>query len=171
MADQDQLMDSLREAANGLPQETRNQLTNAWVGVKFRSDRSLRKRKEFAVQIVRELGANPDFEGEFSVHERNEEVAKANVKRRNGLAGPHFQVLAAAHYQPVPLEAIGEKFNKQYHVDGPIELLAHFDRQHAPLEDQVAELIAYIEANIGRSCYGRAWIFDRHSHRIYYPNL
>lgn len=171
MGDQDQLMDTLREAANGLPQETREKLANAWVGVKFRPDRTLRKCREFAVQIVERLGANSDFKGEFSVDDGKGEVARANVKRREGLAGPHFRVLAAAHYDPVPLDAIDEKFNKQYHGGGPIELLAHFDRQHAPLEGQVAELIAYIEANLGRSCYGRAWIFDRHSQRICYPNL
>lgn len=166
LADQAQLMDSMPEAAKTLPEETRNQLTNAWVGVKFRPDKSLRKRKEFAVQIVRELAAHPAFEGELQVQDRNEQVAVADVRRRDGLAGPHFHVLAAGHYRPVPMDALDEKFEKQYPGDIPIQLLAHYDRQHAPLEEQIAELAAHIEANIGRSSFSRVWIFDRHNQRI-----
>jgi hypothetical protein len=35
----------------------------------------------------------------------------------------------------VPLEAIEEKFDKKYEGEAPLELLAHYDRQHAPLEE------------------------------------
>jgi hypothetical protein len=61
------------------------------MGVKFRLDRSLRKRKESAAEVVKTLAENVAFEGEFSIRDGNAEVAHANVKRRQGLAGPHFQ--------------------------------------------------------------------------------
>lgn len=171
MADQFQLTDSLRDAVKDLPVETRTELANAWVGVKFRLDRSLRKRKESAAEVVKTLAANVAFEGEFSIRDGNAEVAHANVKRRQGLAGPHFRVLTGGFYKPVPLEALDEKFDKKYEGEAPLELLAHYDKQHAPLEEQLAELGAFIEANIARSSFRRVWIFDRHNQRICYPNL
>jgi hypothetical protein len=171
MADQDQLTDSLRDAVKNLPVETRAELANAWIGVKFRLDRSLRKRKESAAEVVKILAANAAFEGEFSIRDGNAEVAHANVKRRQGLAGPHFRVLTAGFYEPVPLDAIDEKFDKKYEGEAPLELLAHYDRQHAPLEEQLAELGTFVEANIARSSFRRVWIFDRHDQRICYPNL
>jgi hypothetical protein len=117
------------------------------------------------------LAANAGFEGEFSIQDENAEIAHANVKRRQGLAGPHFRVLSAGFYEPVPLDAIDEKFEKKYEGEAPLELLAHYDRQHAPLEEQLAELGTFVEANIARSSFRRVWIFDRHSQRICYPNL
>lgn len=170
MADQEQLMDSLREASRALPEETRKQLKDAWVGVEFRPDRTLRKRKEYARQLVEQVAADPTVEGKVAVRERDAEVARANVKRREGLDGPHFRVIVAGHYEPVPLGAIEEKFDKAYQGGNPVDLLAHFDRQHAPLEAQIGKLVAFVEANIARSPYGRVWIFDRHNHRIWYPN-
>lgn len=169
MADQNQLMDSLRDASKALPEEIRRKLKDAWVGVKFRPDRSLRKRKEYARQIVEQVAANPEIEGKVTLQDGDTEVATANVKRRKGLAGPHFQIILAAHYEPIPLDAIEEKFDKKYQAGVLVDLLAHFDRQHAPLEQQIAELVAYVEVNIGRSAYGRVWIFDRHNQHLCYP--
>ena len=170
MADQNQLMDILRDESKALPEETRKKLKDAWVGVKFQPDRSLRKRKEYARQIVEQVAADPGIEGKVTVQDGDTEVATANVKRREGLAGPHFRIIVAAHYEPIPLDAIDEKFDKKYQGGFLVDLLAHFDRQHAPLEQQIAELVTFVEANIGRSAYGRVWIFDRHNQRLCYPN-
>lgn len=170
LADQEQLMDSLREASNEIPEETRKRLKNAWVGVKFRADRSLRKRKEYARQIVQQVAADPEVEGRVAVQEGDTEVAAANVKRREGLAGPHFRVIVAAHYNPIPIDSLDEKFDKAYQGDAPVHLLAHFNTQHAPLKQQIAELVAFIEANIERSNYRQVWIFDRPNQRLCYPN-
>ena len=170
MADQNQLMDSLSDASKALPEETRKKLKDAWISVKFRPERSLRKRKEYARQIVEQVAADPRVEGKVTVQDGDTEVASANVKRREGLAGPHFRIIVATHYEPIPLDAIAEKFEKQYQAGVVVDLLAHFDRQHAPLEQQIAELVAFVEANIGRSAYGRVWIFDRHNQRLCYPN-
>lgn len=170
MADQDQLMDSLRDASRALPEETRKKLQDAWVGVKFRPDRSLRKRKEYARQIVEQVAAHPEIEGKVILQDGDTEVASANVKRRQGLRGPHFRIMVATHYKPTPLDAIGEKFDKKYQVGVAVDLLAHFDRQHAPLKEQIAELVTFVERNIGRSAYGRVWIFDRHNQNLCYPN-
>jgi hypothetical protein len=170
MGDQDQLMDILREASNALPEETRKKLKDAWVAVQFRPDRSLRKRKQYGRQIVEQVAADPDVEGKVAVQDGETEVATANVKRRKGLAGPHFRVIVGGHYNPIPLEAIDEKFDKAYQGNNPVHLLAHVDKQQAPLQEQIAELVAFIESNIARSTYGRVWIFDRHNHRLCYPN-
>lgn len=105
MADQDRLMDTLREAGNSLPQETRNQLASAWVGVKFRLDRSFRNPQGICGTDRSGVGGQPDFEGEFSAHDRQGEVARANVKRPKGLAGPHFassQPLIISLYRLTP---------------------------------------------------------------------
>jgi len=170
MADQDRLMDRLREASKALPEETRKKLKDSWVGVKFRPDRSLRKRKEYASQIVEKVAADPMVEGQIILLDGDTEVATAEVKKREGLAGPHFRVIVAAHYNPVPLDAIVEKFDKAYQGRDPVDLLAHFDKQHAPLDEQIAELVTFIEANIARSPYGCIWIFDGHNKRLCYPN-
>jgi hypothetical protein len=151
MADQDQLMEILHAASDALPEETRKKLKDAWVGVKFRPDRSLRKRKEYARRIVEQVAADPRVEGKVDVMDGDTEVATADVKRREGLAGPHFRIMMGAHYKPVPLDAVDEKFEKVYQAGVPVDLLAYFDRQHAPLKEQIAELVEFLEANIGRS--------------------
>ena len=170
LSDQDQLMDTLREAAKALPEDTRKKLKDAWVGVKFRPDRSLRRRKEYARQIIEQIGADPAAEGQIALLDGDIEVATADMKKREGLVGPHFRVIVAAHYNPVPLDAINEKFDKAYQGGTPVHLLAHFDKQHPPLKEQIEELVAFIDANIVRSAYGRVWIFDRHNHHLFYPN-
>src|SRR6185503_11070113 len=108
---------------------TRKKLKDSWVGVKFRPDRSLRKRKEYASQIVEKVAADPMVEGQIILLDGDTEVATAEVKKREGLAGPHFRVMVAAHYNPVPLDAIVEKFDKAYQGRDPVDLLAHFDKQ------------------------------------------
>ena len=170
MSDQGQLMDWLREASKALPEEIRRKLKDAWVGVKFRPDKTLRKRKDYARQVVEQVAADPTIEGKVAVRDRDTEVAVADVKRREGLDGPHFRVIVAGHYEPVPLGAVDEKFDKAYQGGVRVDLLAHFDRQHAPLEAQIGKLVAFVEAKIARAPYGRVWIFDRHNHRIWYPN-
>jgi hypothetical protein len=172
MGDQAELMDSLRDARDDLPEPTRSAFGNAWVGVKFRPQ-SIRKRKAVAEILVNELTRiDPTFKGEFTLTGGDTEVAIANVKRRDGiLDGPHFRVLVAGHFEPIPLDDIEEKFGKKYQSDGPIDLLAYYDRQQAPLEEQINELIQFINANVGGSSFGRVWIFNRFDRRICHPKL
>jgi hypothetical protein len=164
MRDQSELMGSLRDARNDLPEET--------VGVRFRPQ-SIRKRKAVAEEVVNELiRIDPAFKGEFTLTDGDTEVAIANIERRDGIAdGPHFRVLVAGHFEPIPLDALGEKFRKKYQSDGPIDLLAYYDRQHAPLDEQIDDLIQFINASIAKSPFGRVWIFNRFDQRICYPKF
>jgi hypothetical protein len=113
---------------------------------------------------------DPAFEGEFRLNDSDTEVAVVNVKRRKGIAdGPHFRVFAVGHFEPAPLDAMREKFGKKYQSDAPVELLAYYDRQQAPLDQQIDELVQFIDANIAKSCFRRVWIFNRFDQRICYP--
>ncbi len=172
MGDQSELMNSLRDARNNLPKETRSALATAWVGVKLRPQ-SLRKRKAVAQAVVSELTKRePAFEGEFRLNDEGTEVALADVQRRKDIAGgPHFRVLTVGHYEPIPLGAIEKKFGKKYQSTAPIELLAYYDRQHAPLDEQLDELIQFVNENIAMSLFKRVWIFNRYDHRICYPKF
>lgn len=171
ISDQLELMDCLRDVRKSLPKQTEEAWANAWVEVKIRPNLSLRKRKELAQDAVGELLAgDPQFEGKFALRHHGTEVAQLNVKRRDGLAGPHFHVPAGGAYDPVPVDAIERKFGKVYKAAAPIHLLAYFDTQYAPPEERLAELVEFIKANISHSPFERAWIFSRHDKRILYPD-
>lgn len=51
-----------------------------------------------------------------------------------------FDVDAASHYDPVPLDAIEKKFDHIYESSAPIELLAYFDVLGAPPQSQLRPL-------------------------------
>ena len=169
-ANQLELMDCMRQARDNLHKEIRSAFDNALVGVRFRPQ-SIRKRNAVAEQIVKELTRiDSDFSGEFTLMEGNSEVATANVRRRDGIVdGPHFRVLVAGHYDPIPRDALEEKFRKKYQSDAPINLLAYYDRQHAPLDEQIDELIQFINAKIANSSFRSVWIFNLFDRRICYP--
>lgn len=172
MGDQRELMDALRDARNDLPEATRLAFANAWVGVNFQPQ-SIRKRKAVAERVVNELTRiDPVFKGQLRLLDGATEVAIANVKRRDGISnGPHFRVLVAGHFEPIPFDAIGEKFRKKYQSESPVDLLAYYDRQQAPLDEQIDELLQFIDANVGGSSFGRVWIFNRFDQRICHPKL
>lgn len=169
-ANQLELMDSMLQARNNLPKEIRSAFGNAWVGVKFRPQ-SIRKRNAVAKEVVNELTRiDSTFSGELTLMEGDTRVATADVKRRDSIVdGPHFRVLIAGHYDPIPRDALEQKFRKKYESDAPIDLLAYYDRQHAPLDEQIDELIQFIKANIAKSSFGGVWIFNLFDRRICYP--
>ena len=159
--DQDALMDVMHEAARNLPQEIKDAFANAWIGVRFRNDRSLRRRRQVAERVVNELvELDRAFSGDYPITEGEVEVARAEVQRRDGLAGPFFRYQVVGHFNPIPSDALLAKFNKRYVTAHPIELLAYFDKQEAPPRQQIDELIGFIEANIGDSQFGRVWLFN-----------
>jgi hypothetical protein len=175
MGDQGELMDYLRDGYRNLPDKTRAEFDrrfgNAWVQAKLRPDISLRRRKKISDGILDQMmKLDPDFAGTFTISEGNTEVASVVVKRREGLAGPHFRVLAVAAYNPIPLERLQAKFDdKTYRSRAPIELLAYYDKQDAPLEEQLRQLYDFIESRIQGSGFRRVWVFNVRDSRICYP--
>ena len=168
--DQDALMDVMHEAARKLPQEIKDAFGDAWIGVKFRNDRSLRRRRQVAERVVNELlQLNLDFSGDYPITDRQIEVARAQVNRRAGIVGPVFRYLVVGHFNPVPSDALLAKFGKHYVTAHPIELLAYFDMQEAPLQQQIDELAGFIEANPDASQFRRVWLFNCSDSRICYP--
>ncbi|MGB7922010.1 MAG: hypothetical protein WCF57_02065 [Pyrinomonadaceae bacterium] len=170
MGDQTDLMvyfrDSYENLPDGLKVEFDKRFRNAHVLSKLRSDYTMRKRKKLVHDILDQMmRIDPDFEGTFSMREGEIEVASVRIKRGN-FAGPHFRVLAAASYNPIPLAQLQAKFEKKYSSHAPIELLAYYDRQHAPLKEQLIELISFVEAHISGSCFRRVWIFNVNDRRI-----
>src|SRR5205085_2999962 len=168
------LMDRLRDGYRGLPGETKAEFDrrfgNAWVEARMRPLITLNRREKIADHILDHMMTlAPGFEGTFSMNEKGVEVASVRVKRRDGLAGPHFRVLAVAAYNPIPLERLRAKFAKTYSSSAPIELLAYYDTQHAPLEEQLRELFGFIEAHMAGSRFRRVWVFNVSDGRICYP--
>lgn len=174
VSDQFKLMDRLRDGYRGLPGETKAEFDkrfgNAWVEARMRPSITLDRRARIADRILDHMmKLDLGFEGSFSMNEKGVEVASVKVKRRDGLAGPHFRVPAVAAYDPVPLDRLREKFAKPYVSSAPIELLAYYDRQHAPLEEQLRELADFIEAHVAGSRFRRVWVFSVGDGRICYP--
>lgn len=174
MGDQDVLMDCLRDGYRGLPDEVKaefgRRFGNAWVEARMRPSITLNRREQIADRILDHMMTlDAGFEGTFSMKEKGTEVASVRVKRRDGLVGPHFRVPAVSAYDPVPLERLRAKFAKPYVSSAPIELLAYYDRQHAPLEEQLRELMVFIETHVASSRFRRVWVFDVRDRRICYP--
>jgi hypothetical protein len=168
--DQEDLIDHLRDGYRSLSSATKAEFDrrfgNALVRAKFRPDLSLRRRKKIADDILEEmLKIDPSFEGTFGMNDGKMEVASVEVVRGN-FAGPHFRVPAAASYNPIPLARLEAKFEKKYSSGAPIELLAYYDRQSAPLEKQLQELFNYIQARLAGSHFRRAWVFNVSDQRI-----
>ena len=173
MGDQMDLMIYFRDSHENLPDgikvEFDKRFGNAHVLSKLRSDYTIRKRKKIVHDILDQMmRIDPDFEGTFPMREGEIEVASVRITRGN-FAGPIFRVMAAASYNPVPLDRLRAKFEKSYRSHAPIELLAYYDRQHAPLEEQLRELCSFIEAHMGGSSFRRVWIFNANARRICYP--
>lgn len=174
VSDQFTLMDRLRDGYRGLPDEARaefgKRFGNVWVEAKMRPSITLNRRERIADRILDHMMTlDPGFEGTFSMNEKGVEVALVKVKRRDSLAGPHFRVPATTFYDPIPLERLRAKFAKSYVSSTSIELLAYYDRQHAPLEEQLRELAAFIEEHVASSRFRRVWVFDVRDRRIHYP--
>ena len=93
----------------------------------------------------------------------------ASVKIQRGHRRRYlFDVDAASHYDPVPLDAIEKKFDHIYESSAPIELLAYFDVLGAPPQSQLRPLYSLIEERLPSSCFSRVWVFDATIHRIYH---
>ena len=165
--DQDALMDVMRDAARTLPQNIKDAFANAWIGVRFRNDYSLQRRRRTAAQVVNELlRLDAAFTGEYPIKDGDVELARVELKRRHGVRGPLFRYQPVAHFDPIPSEALLKKFTKRYQTPHPIELLAYYDRQEAPLQQQINELTRFIQANLDISQFNRVWIFKGSDSRI-----
>lgn len=171
MGDQADLMDYLRDTYRGVPQDVKRAIdqrfSDARIEVNLRPDVSLRRRRMIAADIVNRLATMEiGFKGEFTLKQDGIEVSRVKVTRREGLAGPHFQVPAGSHFQPAPVASIQAKFRKCYESDAPIELLAYYDTQHSPLEEQLRELGCFIEENKADCGFRRIWVFDCNQNKI-----
>jgi hypothetical protein len=165
VGDQEKLMDRMRNRHRSLPVELKAEFDkrfgNAWVEARMRPSISLNRREQMADDILEEMmKLEPNFEGTFPLIRKGVEVASVKVKRRDGLAGPHFKVLAVSCYDPIPLDSLRGKFEKNYTCGVPMELLAYFHRQAAPLEEQLRELSTFIESRLAGSRFRRVWVFD-----------
>ncbi len=171
VSDQWTLIDRLRDGHRSLPAEMKAEFDrrfgNAWVEAKMRPSISLNRREKIADGIIEHMMTlNPDFEGAFSVKEKRVEVASVRVKRRDGLIGSHFKVPATDCYDPIPLDRLRAKFEKNYISSVPIELLAYYHTQAAPLEQQLRKLFSFVESHLVGSRFRRVWIFSVSDHRI-----
>ncbi|CAN5434493.1 hypothetical protein BH20ACI3_BH20ACI3_18800 [soil metagenome] len=167
-------MDYLRDTHRSLSTEAKaefdSRFGNAWVEVRLRPSISLRRRKQIAERILDQMmKLDPRFEGTFSMDEMGTKVASVLVKRRDGLAGPHFKVPAVAHYDPIPLDRLQAKFEKEYKSHAPIDLLAYYYTQEAPLDEQLRELFHFIDSHMAGACFTRTWVFNVTDRRICYP--
>lgn len=171
-ADQLTLMNCLRDGYRNLPDRARGEfdrrLGNALVRAKIRSDLSLQKRKLIVGDILDHLmKVDADFAGSFAVNQGKTEVASVEVVRGN-FGGPHFRVPTGNSYNPLPLDGLEAKFGKKYRCGAPVELLAYYDEQHAPLEDHIRELSRFIESRIVGSSFRRVWVFNVRDLRVCY---
>jgi|SRR5215831_5028709 len=161
------LMDVMRGAARKLPQNIKDAFANAWIGVRFRDDYSLQRRRRIAEHMVNELlHLDAAFSGEYAITDGGVELARAEINRNEGIRGPLFRIQPVGHFNPIPSEALLRKFNKRYQTAHPIELVAYYDRQEAPLQQQIDRLLGFIEANLNISQFNRVWIFNCRDSRI-----
>ena len=136
-------------------------LSNATINVRINQVISTVKRTELIRKILEELmNIDAAFEGEFRLSEKLTSFAKLDVSRGN-FEGPRFKSYSASHYNPIPLEAISRKLTRRdYKVDCPIELLAFFDTQHAPLDEHIERLEIEIRKQVEQSIFRKVWIYD-----------
>ncbi len=170
-SDAEELIKHIENGHRKLPNEARAEFNrrfgNAWVRIKMRPSLTLRRRKKIVDGILDHMmKLDSDFAGTFPMFEKKIEVASVQVKRRDSTAGPRFTMPTTSFYSPIPLGAIEEKFNKTYLISAPIELLAYYDKQSAPPEEQLRELLGYIESRLRKSCFRRVWVFNTSDCRV-----
>jgi len=169
IGDQMEMMDALRDASQELPEAEAKVLSGVWAQVNTRPDLSLRRRKQIAKDVIKEMVRRGEgFMEKFSLNDGEREVAAIEVKRLDWIDKPHFHVPAGGALDPVPLDAVAAKFAKDYQSTAPIDLLAYYDRQHAPLEEQIAELAKFIQGNMNGSPFQRFWIFNTYDKKIWF---
>jgi len=144
LGDKEKLERHFEEYCRSLPDGLRDQLEtrigNARISVKMQTSASLSALRDAVPKIVQLLLAvDSRFEGNLILPT---DLAKmASVKIQRGHRRRYlFDVDAASHYDPVPLDAIEKKFDHIYESSAPIELLAYFDVLGAPPQSQLRPL-------------------------------
>ena len=174
IGDQEKLERHFEEYCKSLPEGLRDQLQarigNARISVKMPPSASLSARRDAIPKIVHLLLAvDSAFEGNLNLPSDLAKIASVKIQRghrRRYL----FDVEAAGHYDPIPLDAIGKKFDHTYESSAPMELLAYFDVLGAPPQSQLWSLYKLIEERLPSSCFSRVWVFDATAQRVYHQS-
>ena len=99
-------------------------------------------------------------------------VEKVRVARGD-FVGPSFDIDAGGAVGDPTIDQIRGKFQKQYDVDLPLELVAHYELHPMfPDEVWVPRVRAFVSGALAKSPFERVWIFDgaRGSIRFVYPD-
>lgn len=166
---QNRAMDEFRNGYRAMPDEDqakmRAGLGNATVRVRISGAVSLNKRREAIREVLESLlNVDAQFEGKYQLPAELGRIVSVTIVRGN-FDGPRFPVIAASHYDPIPTAGLMRKFAKGYKCQAPIDLLAYFDSQHAPLDQQIDALREIVIALIASSPFQRVWIYDANSQR------
>lgn len=167
---QDEIMDGFRNGFRRMPEgeqaKMREQLGNATVRVRMSPAVSSQKRRAAIGEILKLLlDTDAQLAEEFRLPPKLSEIASLEIVRGN-FDGPRFTAVSGGSYDPIPHNSLSTKLRKVYKSAAPIELLAYFDSQHAPLESQISDLSLLIESSIGASVFRRVWVYDANNCRI-----
>ena len=174
LGDQEKLERHFEEYCRSLPDGPRDQLQarigNARIFVRMQPSCSLAKRMRAVPGIVQQLLAlDSEFRGKLTLPSDLARVASVKILR--GARQRYlFHVEATSFFDPVPLDAIEEKFDHTYQSSAPMELLAYFNVLGAPPQSQLGPLYKLIEERWPSSCFSRVWVFDATAQRIYHQS-
>jgi hypothetical protein len=164
------VMETFREKFNEMSQAHQHRLReligNTTVRVRMNPAVSVQRRRAAIPGILADLlNIERQFEGEYVLPADLRTLASLTIVRGN-FDGPRFTAMHGAHYNPIPTTGLERKLNRAYQSDAPMELLAYFDTQHAPLPEAIARLRTFVESRIAASAFEQVWIYDVTNARV-----
>jgi len=164
----------LRGSSAPFQRSFNRQYSDALIGIDFRSDTSLRRRKLAIPAILNNLaGLGPRAEGEFFPKQRGiDEIIRVVRVFRGGFKGPVFAPVGAGAMGDPVRETIEGKLVKAYRTKLPLELVVYYDLQiQHPGREWRGEIGVLVAQGLVSSQFRRIWVFSLTSREILHVYL